>query len=607
MRPFRLLAVPVLLLAFALAAGSASAENYCVDIAPDPCNGTLMPTIQEALDAAGANKNDPKVDVVKIGDNGGVPYVEDLNYTYGPKEKVDVVGEGPGVTVIEPASADYTFYFLSPNSEVRRLTLLSPESGAGSALKWNGWASEIEVIDRGAPGSSVVALLATGNARLEESVVKGEDGPLYETVDGTHARIINSSFVGGAGAIRSGNEGTLTIESSEVATEGPAIEVINGMTVNVDNTILRSTATEPTADATLEVLSGSAVVRHGTVFGNGFGTGLRVDSSPTNSTLSASSTIVEGFETALQCDEVLNEATLDFTYSNRTDATDIDAGCASVQTGSTTTEPSFVDPIAIVPELALKAPSPLIDAGDPADPLSVDFLGQARVVDGDGIGGARSDMGAFEYQRRAPLALLGIAGTDAPRTVVLSAKGSFDPDPGDTLTYKWDFGDGTTGSGIEVEHKYPANGPYTITLTAIDQTGLSATDSGGVTFHDFDSVPQPPKAVTLSRVRAVPKRIVIDKAKPQLLDGSKAGIRFTISAAAEVTLKLNRCKGRSGCTDLAKVAGSASFAASPGPHTIAFSGRFKGQAPLAPGRYVARLYVEGGSVYSTRFDLIAPH
>lgn len=39
------------------------------------------------------------------------------------------------------------------------------------------------------------------------------------------------------------------------------------------------------------------------------------------------------------------------------------------------------------------------------------------------------------------------------------------------ITYQWDFGDGTTGTGEEVSHTYTDPGTYTVTLTASNATG----------------------------------------------------------------------------------------------------------------------------------------
>ncbi len=63
---------------------------------------------------------------------------------------------------------------------------------------------------------------------------------------------------------------------------------------------------------------------------------------------------------------------------------------------------------------------------------------------------------------------------DVPLEVIFDASGSIDSD-GMIVSYDWDFGDGTTGSGITTTHIYDEPGTYTVTLTVTDDDGATAT------------------------------------------------------------------------------------------------------------------------------------
>ena len=60
--------------------------------------------------------------------------------------------------------------------------------------------------------------------------------------------------------------------------------------------------------------------------------------------------------------------------------------------------------------------------------------------------------------------------SESDATVLFDASASTDSD-GQIKTFQWVFGDGTTGSGMQIEHAFPSVGRYTVTLMAFDDAG----------------------------------------------------------------------------------------------------------------------------------------
>jgi subtilisin family serine protease len=74
------------------------------------------------------------------------------------------------------------------------------------------------------------------------------------------------------------------------------------------------------------------------------------------------------------------------------------------------------------------------------------------------------------------------------KTVAFNASASSDAD-GDTLTYNWDFGDGTTGQGATIEHIYRWGADFTVTLTVSDGRGGSDTVTTTAGIGEVNDVP----------------------------------------------------------------------------------------------------------------------
>jgi PKD repeat protein len=93
--------------------------------------------------------------------------------------------------------------------------------------------------------------------------------------------------------------------------------------------------------------------------------------------------------------------------------------------------------------------------------------------------------------------------------------------PGRTIvSYQWDFGDGTSGSGVQTSHRYANATTYAVTLLVTDDAGRTATVTQSVTIGNdnptaaFDFAPSAPTAGAAvafngSGSTAVPGRTIV--------------------------------------------------------------------------------------------------
>jgi len=108
-------------------------------------------------------------------------------------------------------------------------------------------------------------------------------------------------------------------------------------------------------------------------------------------------------------------------------------------------------------------------------------------------------LSACSLFNRAPVASFTVtpATGPAPLLVQYDASSTIDPD-NDTLTYGWDFGDGTTGSAISGFHTYTIPGAYVVQLVVTDPDGKTSTLSRSIL------VTAPDNAVPVASFSAAP-------------------------------------------------------------------------------------------------------
>jgi PKD repeat protein len=99
------------------------------------------------------------------------------------------------------------------------------------------------------------------------------------------------------------------------------------------------------------------------------------------------------------------------------------------------------------------------------------YTAQLTVVDDSGARNGQSEDQVAIHINHRPQAVLGDDVFRCDGAVTFDGSASADAD-GDPLIYTWDFGDGTTDSGVSISHVYAEGGIYPITLTVDDGTGL---------------------------------------------------------------------------------------------------------------------------------------
>ncbi|MGK2939255.1 MAG: PKD domain-containing protein, partial [Solirubrobacteraceae bacterium] len=370
-----------------------------------------------------------------------------------------------------------------------------PDAPAGVGLRLAGVADDVAATAAaGATAPATAVLLLDGavvrNATLDPPVLDGAFAA--DLAPGAEARL---EQVRTTGAGVRGRAGRLVVERSRIdVNTGVGVLAAEGGNVRLDSALVRSLpgaaggvrANQPARASETTTIR----ARHATIIGSGEADRPAISATASGDGAAAlvrvDDSIVRGFaEDRYARADAGADAFVDVAYSNLDPATDRVAGDGRLSPfdgpGSmnrTYGSIRFVD--AAAGDYRLRAVSPVIDRGTPGallpDEPALDLDGLARIVDGNGTAGATRDMGAFEYQRRPPA----LTATAQPALARLGTPMHFeaqtsDPDPGDEVTVRWTFDDGTTIDGLAADHAFATSGAHTATVTATDLAGAAAT------------------------------------------------------------------------------------------------------------------------------------
>jgi PKD domain-containing protein len=586
--------VPVV--AMLVFAPSALAKEYCVAPAAGCADGTSQ-TVQDALDLAAANAGP---DTVRLGaatytSSGGFAYVGGASAA----NTVALVGAGRDATTLTRSTNGSILQLGgTPRESVTDLRFhITGTTNSSGILGGSGDALRVDVDADASVVNSEGLQLNPGSARDVHIAMPASGG--------------NFGFAGGGPAATDGVfDSTITADKAVTLYSGSirhstltggnrAIDIQSG---TIDDVVARATGTAPSYGvfASTGMFGGtnSAVARHLTVVGEdepgSVGIGVYATTTVMGSatqSLDVRSTIVRGFGKSFvrsgQAGAQPGTANLAIHF------TDYSPSSATQSGPGTTPDPQEASNIDADPLFAdglrLRAASPLVDAGDPAAPAvnepATDLAGENRVV------GGVSDMGAFEYQRRAPV-LSGV--TASPTTAVVGVPIAFsatatDPD-GEDAALTWQFDDGAASDGADAQHAFAQPGGHLATVTATDPAGVTATAQVSVSISPPDVI-VPPKPA-LSALKLSPSKF---RAK------SGTSVSFKLNTPARVTFRVVRCRSAKKCRP---VKGSFKRSGSAGADRFHFRGRLRGKL-LRPAKY--RLVATAGrSTRRAKFTVKRP-
>jgi hypothetical protein len=612
-RPLRSTIVAVAALGTCLAApGAAQATDYCVSAPACVAAGGVNKgsDLQGALGAAQSNGG---ADVVRIGPG---TFKGEFFYTAPADNPVDIRGAGVGKTLLTaPTVTDGAVHDVlfddNDGGSVSNLAVRLPAGPVGKFPSTRGIDGSTNVHDVviTAPADAVgpVGVDLEGSVRRSTILIP-------KSISGSGAIRVQGDFVGEdltlSGYYGVYQDGHDAPDGAEVFLRRTRISALRGVgtydeSSNIQDSLIQvdpgglgvDAQTHSGSSPSSSPASSTVTLENSTIVGGQYSVRAKAQSAVKTLHVVVKDSILHGASSgALRRENTGGSVTLTVTYSNYLGSSSVGAGTTSTANNTNFTDPGFFD--ATHGDYRLIHTSPVIDQGDPAALIAgvestTDLRGLPRVRDGNGVGGPRRDMGAFEYQRSAPVARAIASPSPAGRTqpITFDATGSSDFDPDDILSFAWSFDDGTTDSGHVVQHAFSTVGAHAATVTATDTTGQHSTTSVTV------AVVTP----AVSKLRVSPQAFKPAASGASIAAAGGALVSYRLNEAAAVRFRVERrvtgrrVKGkcvrvrrsnrkRKHCSRYVGVKGSFTHTGKVGANAFGFTGRLRGKK-LKPGRY----------------------
>lgn len=587
-----------------LLATSASASNYCVGSVP-ACTASPVADFsfdrQGVLDAVTAANNHAGPDTIYIAE-GTISLSSALQPSTPSGEPVEIIGAGVGRTIFNgtvSSSPQISWDFSDSTSSVSGFSLnVNGAVNGGSGMWLNyGTAKDVAITEGQTSNSGYLATSLLNGATLENSKITnaspGSNGVFAQFGSATLTNVTLDGADSGTGLyLNPSAAATFNLSRLKISTFDTAINVAAG-NVNLNDSLIdigngtgdagfyaynAGSATVPiVARVNRVTIVGTGTNQRGMHFSGGspsghfdgefkdlliYGTGNNFSAQWCAGAPSAGNPSWTYNDVVATNGGLIAGAYCSIGYNTKIDLA--------------ATDPEFRDFSGLDYRLAWS--SPLIDAGTSTGAL--DLFGNTRVVDGDGDGTAKADVGAIEYQRNAPIASVVAAKETLGLLESTTFTGTASDPESEGLTYSWEVnGSPAVGTSNTLAIGFIAAGQYVVKFKATDESGL--TGSASVTVNVQNS-PPPTVAAPTAKVTSKPKKS-FKRGKTGFAVAKKGAPSFTVvftdTAQAKITLHSIGKKKK-----LKKVKGETLFRVNSATTKFGFGGKFGGKR-LKAGKY----------------------